>query len=82
MTWSLIRQMKIRFKQLVESQVPGFPFRPRQVIDVETPTPELLAMLDDGRAEAVRDDADGVEVAVVSHGDAVAAVVRPRGRRR
>lgn len=47
--------MTIRFLQTVPSGVPGFPFQAGQVITVACPPPELLALVDGVRAEAVRD---------------------------
>lgn len=47
--------MKIRFLQLVESSCPDLPFRPLQIIDVETLTPEMRGWLDAGQAELVKE---------------------------
>ena len=47
--------MTIRFLAPVDSAVPGAPFVPGQVIDVDTPTPEMLQSLRDGRAEVLGD---------------------------
>jgi hypothetical protein len=47
--------MTIRFLQTVDSLTPGFPFMAGQVITVEQPPRELLAYLNDGRAEVLGD---------------------------
>jgi hypothetical protein len=63
--------VKIRFVEWTESQVPGFPFKPGQVID-HPATPELMAWLSGKRAVPVGDDTE----------QAVAPPQRKRGRPR
>jgi hypothetical protein len=46
--------MKIRFLEMVESDVRGFPFMPGQVIDVERVSDAVAAAITDGRAELIR----------------------------
>lgn len=75
--------MKIRFLEYAESQVPGFPFCPGQVIDVEQPSPELLALVDGVRAVAVKAESDEeAAVAVGASERAVRPTVKAVGRKR
>jgi hypothetical protein len=48
--------MTIRFLQTSPSGNDEYPFQPGQVIHVEHPSPELLALIDGVHAEAVRDE--------------------------
>jgi hypothetical protein len=63
--------VKIRFVEWTESQVPGFPFHPGQVIDHPS-TPELVKWLGEKRAVPVEDETE----------QAVAPPQRRRGRPR
>jgi endogenous inhibitor of DNA gyrase (YacG/DUF329 family) len=63
--------MKIRFTEYTESETPGFPFCPGQVVDYPS-TPQLLAWLKEKRAIPVEDETER----------AVAAPQRKRGRPR
>jgi hypothetical protein len=63
--------VKIRFIEWTESQVPGFPFVPGQVID-HPATPELVQWLNEKRAVKVEDKTE----------QAVAPPQRGRGRPR
>jgi len=55
--------VKIRFLEMVDSGVDGFPFMPGQIIDVAKPSPWLLSYLDGVRAERL-DETVTEEVAV------------------
>ncbi len=68
--------MTIRFLALTESSVPGVPFRPGQLIEVESVTPDMEAAIRHGLAEIVREEP---ELAVI--GASEKAVLR-RGRKR
>lgn len=70
--------MRIRFLDVWASASPEFPFRAGQVIDIDTPTASMLAALDAGKAEALRDDEP--EMAVVGGGEEKAVIRRPRKR--
>lgn len=48
--------MKIRFLQTVASENPDLPFQPGQIIQVETPSPYMLSLLDGLQAEILRTD--------------------------
>jgi hypothetical protein len=48
--------MTIRFLQTTPSGNDEYPFQPGQVIHVDRPSPELLALIDGVHAEAVRDE--------------------------
>ncbi len=50
--------MTIRFLQTARSGNPDYPFLAGQVITVDRPTPEMLAALGSGSAEAVKDDGE------------------------
>jgi hypothetical protein len=63
--------VKIRFIEVTESQTPGFPFKPGQVID-HPATPELVQWLNEKRAVKVEDETEL----------AVAPPQRKRGRPR
>jgi hypothetical protein len=49
--------VKIRFIEVTESQVPGFPFHPGQVID-HPATPELVQWLNEKRAVKVEEETE------------------------
>lgn len=66
--------MTIRFLQTARSSNPDFPFLAGQVITVAEPTAEMVAALNDGRAEAVK--TDDVEFATVR----APRAARKRGR--
>lgn len=74
--------MTIRFLQPVDSETPGFPFLPGQVIVVTNPTPDMLAALrplpDGSRLAEVVADEEPEFAAVV---DPERAVSRRRTRR-
>jgi hypothetical protein len=63
--------VKIRFLEWTESSVPGFPFKPGQVID-HPPSPDLVKWLGEKRAVPVSDETE----------QAVAPPQRRRGRPR
>lgn len=48
--------MTIRFLQTLDSGVPNYPFMAGQIVRVAQPTPSMLAYLQRGYAEAVKDD--------------------------
>lgn len=48
--------MRIQFLQTVPSGVPEYPFQAGQILRIEAPSPELLALIDGVRAVALRDD--------------------------
>ena len=75
--------MKIRFLEYAESQVPGFPFCPGQVIEIAQPSAELLALLDGVRAVALRAESDeDAAVAVGASERAVRPAPKAVGRKR
>jgi hypothetical protein len=57
--------MDLRFLALVESDAPGFPFVPGQVLtNVGTLSPRFRQLIRDGLAELVREDVPEMAVAV------------------
>lgn len=65
--------MKVRFLQLTESQVPGFPFVPGQIIEIDDLDRDVRRWLKYNHAEVVREEP---ETAVVTPAErAVAPVV-------
>lgn len=70
--------MLIRFLETLESERPGLPFQAGQIINVATPTDEMLAWLRSSRAVVISQDNED-EVAVAP--EPVEIAVTRRGRR-
>jgi len=71
--------MRIHFIRTCPSDNPDVPFQPGQVITVEHPSPELLALLDGVNAEVLPSDASERAIAP---DDEQPEPVRVKGRRR
>jgi hypothetical protein len=71
--------MKLRFVEWTESSVPGFPFRPGQVIEAPELTPEMQAWLRAGRATLVRQPGEPDEAVAAALPER--AVMRDGGKR-
>lgn len=71
--------MLVRFLDLVESEIPDFPFRPGQVADLSSLTPAIRAAIQSGRAALVR--VEEPELATVAAGERAVTRGTKRGRR-
>jgi len=54
--------MRVRFLEVCDSEVPGFPFKAGQVIEIARLTPAMMAAIRDQRAELIREEAGAAAI--------------------